>query len=111
MFAFWSRRSFWDKAEFVSAGLTAAAGAAAASLGAFPAPPAGWRVLSALLVFGFASAVAGCKWRAKVLDDREKLAKATEQQALRDRAASQAQRAIVRVLEALRMDFFRGQVG
>jgi hypothetical protein len=109
MFAFWSRRPFWDKAEFVFAGLTAAAAFAATSLAAFPSLPAGWRVASASGVFVFASAVAGCKWRAKVLDDREKAAKAAEVQALRDKAASQTRRALFRVLEGLRTEFFRGQ--
>jgi hypothetical protein len=56
----------------------------------------------------FASAVAACKLRAKVLDDREKKAKADEVQELRARVASQTQRALQRVLDGLRREFFRG---
>jgi hypothetical protein len=107
MFAFWWRRSFWDTAELLFAAMTALAGASATSLAAFPSVPAGWRVGSASATFLFASAVAGCKWRAKVLDDREKLAARAESQALRDRAASQVRRAIVRLLDGLRQEFFR----
>ena len=78
MLGFWTRRRFWDNAEFACTGLTAAASATATSFAAFPSVQAGWRVGSASLAFVFASAVAGCKWRAKVLDDREKAAKAVE---------------------------------
>jgi hypothetical protein len=87
--------------------LTAAASAATASFAALPSLTAGWRIGSAAATFVFATGVAGCKWRAKVLDDREKAAKASEVQALRDRAASQAKRSISRVLEGLRVEFFR----
>jgi hypothetical protein len=107
MFALWSRRPFWDKTEFVSTGLTALAGALATSLAAFPSAPPGWRAGSASATFLFASATAACKWRAKILDDREKAATRAEIQAFRNRAASQAQRAITRVLDGLRQEFFR----
>lgn len=107
MFAFCSRRPFWDKAELVCAVLTALAAASATSLAAFQTVPLWWRAGSAFATFLFASAVAGCKWRAKVLDDREKATARAEIQSLRNRAATQGKRAILEVLEELRLAFFR----
>ena len=107
MFAFWSRRPFWDKTEFVCAVLTALAAASATSFAAFPSLPSAWRFGSASATFLFAAALAACKWRAKVLDDREKAAARAEIEALRNRYASQTQRAIFWVLERLRRAFFR----
>jgi len=118
MLAFWAHRPFWDKGEFGFAILTAIAATTVAALAAIPGVPPGLRVVSAIAVFLGACGVAGCKLRAKVLDDREKAAKAAEQaaaeqqrnaevQALRDKAASQARRSISRLLEGLRMEFFQ----
>jgi hypothetical protein len=107
MFAFWSRRPFWDKAEFAFTGLAALAAGLATSLAAVPSAPSGWRVGAASATFSFALIVAACKWRAKVLDDRERAAARAEIQGLRDRAASQAKRAICQVLDRLRLEFFR----
>jgi hypothetical protein len=110
MFRFWSHRPFWDKAELLLAGLTAATAALATSLAAFPTLAPSWRIAAASATFLCAFAGAGCKWRAKVLDDREKAAQAAERLALRDRASTLTRRAVVRLLEGLRREFFHRRV-
>jgi hypothetical protein len=112
--SFFKRRSFWDKLDFIAVVVAAISGAVTAAV------PADSKAIPAVFVCLSGIAAATGKFVSKLLENREKTGKATQEaqereergreaNQLREKYAAQAKRIVEAILERMRSEYFRNE--